>query len=96
MQQNTNVTKTNQTKYKSEQTQVQQNTNITKYKRYKIQMQQNIHVTKYKCNEIQTNQNTNVTKCVKEKNTVLLLYVPGRDALPHPSQISSVQKNYTI
>ena len=30
MQQNTNVTKTNETNYKSKQTQVQQNTSITK------------------------------------------------------------------
>ena len=48
MQQNTNVTKTNQTKYKSKQTQVQQNTSITKYKWQKIKMRQNIHVAIYK------------------------------------------------
>ena len=84
MQQNTNVTKTNETNYKSKQTQVQQNTSITKYKWYKIKMRQNIHITIYKCHKIQTNQNTNVTKYIKGKYMVLLLYVPGRDTLPPP------------
>ena len=48
MQQNTNVTKTNETNYKSKQTQVQQNTNGAKYKYNKIQMEQNTNRTKCK------------------------------------------------